>query len=250
MSQVLVVSGTGTDVGKTIVTAAIAANALREGRRVAVIKPGQTGVTADEPGDLAAIAALIESVEGAAGLLTLHELARYPDPLAPAAAARLSGRAALTLDEAVVATSERAEVDDLVIVEGAGGLLVRYSNDPLWTIADLAAALDAPVLLVVGPALGTLHHTAATLESLAARDLACAGLVIGRWPQRPGLAERSNLIDLPPLGAALVGAMPDGATTLTSAEFVAAAAAALNPDLGGTFDAAHFTQTYEPEIPL
>jgi dethiobiotin synthetase len=79
--SVLVVTGTGTGVGKTVVTAAVAALAAARGSRVAVVKPAQTGVDADEPGDLAEVRRL-------AGVTDLHELARYPDPLSPAAAAR------------------------------------------------------------------------------------------------------------------------------------------------------------------
>src|SRR5581483_1416620 len=94
-----------------------------------------------------------------------------------------------------------------VIVEGAGGLLVRYDPDGT-TIADLASMLAAPVLVVTTAGLGTLNHTALTLEALAARGLATAGVVIGSWPAAPGLAERSNLIDL---AGVLTGSMPEGA---------------------------------------
>ena len=82
--SILVITGTGTDVGKTVVTAAIAALARDRGSRVAVVKPGQTGVGVGEPGDLDAVRrlSLIDD---------LHEHVRYPDPLAPAAAARVSG---------------------------------------------------------------------------------------------------------------------------------------------------------------
>ena len=80
----LVVTGTGTGVGKTVVTAAVAALAAARGSRVAVVKPAQTGVGGDEPGDLAEVRRL-------AGVTDLHELARYPDPLSPAAAARHCG---------------------------------------------------------------------------------------------------------------------------------------------------------------
>ena len=85
--SVLVISGTGTGVGKTIVTAAIAALAQDQGRRVAVLKPVQTGLADGQPGDLADVGRL-------AGEITTVELARYPDPLAPETAARRAGRRA------------------------------------------------------------------------------------------------------------------------------------------------------------
>ena len=84
---------------------------------------------------------------------------------------------------------------DLILIEGAGGLLVRY--DPAGsTIADLAAMLGAPVLVVTTPGLGTLNHTALTLEALRTRRRPAAGVVIGAWPAEPGLTERANLTDL------------------------------------------------------
>ena len=224
--MILVITGTGTGVGKTIVTAALAALARDRGARVAVVKPAQTGLAA---GSTASTASTEESdlevVRRLSGVTDLHELARYPDPLSPEAAARTSGLPPLDLE--VAAAYIRKLAADLVLVEGAGGLLVRY--DPSgWTIADLAAALEAPVVVVTTPGLGTLNHTALTLEALAARGLTLAGLVIGSWPADPGLAELSNLTDLPPLGGqALPGRMPAGAGQLDCHGFLAAAQLAM-----------------------
>ena len=229
----LVVTGTGTGVGKTVVTAAVAALAAARGSRVAVVKPAQTGVDADEPGDLAEVRRL-------AGVTDLHELARYPDPLSPAAAARHCGLDPLDLRSAAARVRALADERDLVLVEGAGGLLVRYDEEGA-TVADLAHELAADVLVVVDPALGTLNHTALTLEAMAHRGLALAGVVIGAWPAEPDLACRSNVRDLETLAARpLAGALPAGAGGLDGAEFLLAARAGLAPALGGTFDAADF----------
>lgn len=216
--SVLVVTGTGTGVGKTVVTAALAALAPS----VTVVKPAQTGVTADEPGDLA------EVVRRAGAHVQTVELVRYPDPLSPEAAARRAGRPALTRDEVVAAV--RACRTDVVLVEGAGGLLVRFSPDGL-TLADVAGALAAPVLVVTTAGLGTLNTTALTLEALSRRGLTCAGLVLGCWPAEPDLAARSNVADLRAM-APLVGAVPEGAR--------GAPGDWLDPGLGGTFDADRF----------
>ncbi len=231
--SVLVVTGTGTGVGKTVVTAAVAALAAARGSRVAVVKPAQTGAGADEPGDLTEVRRL-------AGVTELHELARYPDPLSPAAAARHSGLDPIDLRSAALLVRELADERDLVLVEGAGGLLVRYDEEGA-TIADLAHDLGADVLVVVDPSLGTLNHTALTLEAMAHRGLALAGVVIGAWPAEPDLACRSNVRDLETLAARpLAGALPAGAGSLDGAEFLLAARAGLAPALGGTFDAADF----------
>jgi dethiobiotin synthetase len=230
LPPVLVVSGTGTEVGKTVVTAAVATLAASGGRRVAVVKPAQTGEPPGLTGDLAVIRRL-------SGVTQTHELARFPDPLSPEAAARAAGRPPLDLAAASVFIKQLgADADaDLVLVEGAGGLLVRY--DPAGgTIADLAGMLDAPVLVVTTAGLGTLNHTALTLEALSTRRLAAAGVVIGAWPAEPGLAERANLTDLAVIaGRPLAGALPAGAARLSRADFLATARAGLGPGLGGTF---------------
>jgi dethiobiotin synthetase len=236
---VLVVSGTGTGVGKTVVTAAVAALAVARGDRVAVVKPAQTGVAADEPGDLAEVARLT-----GLGDRELVELARYPLALAPSAAARLGGLPSLDLGACVAAVAALAGDRDLVLVEGAGGLLVQYRDDPCWTIADLAAALGAPVLVVADPGLGTLNHTALTLEALTRRQLTCAGVVLGAWPTEPDLVCRANVADLEALGGPLAGALAAGSAGLARADFLASAGAGLGPGLGGTFDAADFRRAH------
>jgi dethiobiotin synthetase len=231
--SVVVVTGTGTGVGKTVVTAALAALAAARGTTVAVVKPAQTGAGPNEPGDL-------DDVRRLAGVTDLHEHARYPDPLSPAAAARHSGLAPLDLVDSAERVRELADDRGLVLVEGAGGLLVRYDEEGS-TIADLARSLGAQVLVVVDPALGTLNHTALTLEAMAQRGLDLAGVVLGSWPDEPDLACRSNVRDLEMLAARpLSGALRAGAGALDGAEFLLAARGGLGPELGGTFDAADF----------
>jgi dethiobiotin synthetase len=222
---VLVVTGTGTGVGKTTVTSAIAALAVAAGRRVAVLKPAQTGIDASQLGD-------IDEVRRLAGpSVTCRELARFPDPLAPARAARLAGLIPVTTVTTASAVRELAAEHDLVLVEGTGGLLVPL-DDSGGTLADVAAALSASVLVVVGAGLGTLNHTALTVEALRTRRLSCVGVVIGAWPTQPDLAARCNLLDLPAVtGVPLLGLVPEGAGRLTPAQFLPAARRGLEPGL-------------------
>lgn len=235
--SILVVTGTDTGVGKTVVTAAVAALALRRGSTVAVVKPAQTGVAAGEPGDL-------DEVIRLTGVTTTFEPARYPDPLSPAAAARVSGLPPVSLTSVATLIHELAESTQLVLVEGAGGLLVRFDEEGS-TLADLAYALRAPVLVVTRAGLGTLNHTALTLEAMAGRGVDLAGVVIGAWPSEPGLAERCNVTDLEMLAARpLSGVMPEGAGALDRAAFARVARAGLAPALGGAFDPAVFRTTF------
>lgn len=232
----MVVTGTDTGVGKTVVAAALTTLAAARGSSVAVVKPAQTGVSFDQPGDLEEIRRLASAGE-------LHEYARYPEPLSPAAAARHSGIPALDLVEVAARIEELARRHRLVVVEGAGGLLVRYDEDGA-TLADLARMLRAPVLLVVRAGLGTLNHTALTLEALANHGIGLAGLVIGSWPAQPDLASRCNVRDLETLAARpLSGALAERAAAMHPAEFLAAARAGLAPSLGGVFNAADFRTT-------
>ncbi|MGC0378723.1 dethiobiotin synthase [Streptomyces sp. SAI-229] len=231
--SVLVITGTGTEVGKTVVTAALAATALAAGRSVAVLKAAQTGVLPAEAGDAEEVARL-------AGAVTTAELARYPDPLAPATAARRAGRAPVHPHEVAERAAKLATEHDLVLVEGAGGLLVRFDAAG-GTLADAAALLAAPVLVVASAGLGTLNVTELTARELRGRGLDLAGVVIGSWPAEPDLASRCNLLDLPDVtGAPLLGAVPAGAGALEPAGFRASAPHWLAPRLEGTWDAETF----------
>lgn len=237
--SILVVTGTGTGVGKTVVTAALAALARARGVSVAVVKPAQTGVEPGAPGDL-------DVVRRLSGVDDLHEYARFPDPLSPAAAARRSGLPPADIGDAAARVWALGRTRELVLVEGAGGLLVRY-GDGGGTLADLAAAVRAPVLVVTAAGLGTLNVTALTLEALAHRGLELAGLVLGAWPRQPDLAARSNVRDLEALAARpLGGALPDGAGDLPGADFLDLARSGLAPAYGGRFDAADFRRAADP----
>ncbi len=237
MSTVLV-TGTGTGVGKTVVTAAVAALAAARGQRCTVLKPAQTGLPDGAPGDLATVTRL--AGPAAAPVLATVELVRFPDPLSPAAAARHRGLAPLDPARCVQAVLDARERSDLVLVEGAGGLLVRYDDDG-FTMAELARTLAIPVLVVVAAGLGTLDATALTLEALAHRGIELVGVVIGSWPAAPGLAERSNIADLEMLAARpLLGALAAGLGTAEPADFLDGARRGLGPSLGGSFDATAF----------
>lgn len=206
---VVVITGTDTGVGKTVATAALACHARVAGLDVAVCKPVQTG-TEDGDDDLAEVGRL-------SGVGTLVSGWRYPEPLAPVAAARRCGLALPTGPDLVDLVTGVDRPERLTLVEGAGGLLVEIGADG-YTLRDLAAQVDAAVLVVVRAGLGTLNHAALTVESLGSQTIPCAGLVIGSWPAEPGPAETSNreaLEEIAPVRATL----PAGAGSLTSTAF-------------------------------
>ena len=217
---VLIVTGTGTGVGKTVVTAALACSARQAGIDVAVCKPVQTGTDCGDD-DLAEVARL-------SGATELTGLATYRQPLAPAAAAEQAGMTLPTREQLLRLIGGLDRPGRLTLVEGAGGLLVELADAGV-TLRDLAVGLGAAALVVVTAELGTLNHTALTLEALAAQGVSCAGLAIGSWPRRPGLAETSNrsaLARLAPVRAVL----PAGAGSMDAATFADTSAAAFDHD--------------------
>jgi dethiobiotin synthetase len=217
---VLVVTGTGTGVGKTVVTAALACHARQAGMDVAVCKPVQTGTDSGDD-DLAEVARL-------SGVTALAGLARYPQPLAPAAAAEQAAMGLPTREQVLQLVRGVDRPGRLTLVEGAGGLLVELAEAGV-TLRDLAVELGAAALVVVTAELGTLNHTALTLEALAAQGISCTGVVIGSWPARPGAVEASNraaLSEMAPVRAAL----PAGAGSMGAADFATLSAEAFDRD--------------------
>lgn len=224
--RVVVVTGTDTGVGKTVVTAALAVRARSRGT-VTVVKPVQTGVgpesaDPDAPGD-------VDEVHRLTGC-AVQEYAALPDPLAPDSAARLRGTRLPPVREHADRVRVLSEFEDTVVVEGAGGLLVRLDTDG-GTLLDLAAELASTlpattaleVVVVCRPGLGTLNHAELTCAALRARSLEPTALAIGAWPERPDVAERLNREDLPRVtGVPLGWVVPAGVGVLERDAFIAA----------------------------
>lgn len=243
--DLMVVTGTGTGVGKTVTTAALVVCALRARRSVAVVKPVQTGVSPDEPGDMAEVARL-------SGHADVHELARFAEPLAPATAARRAGQNGPGTAELAAGVRELAG-RDLVIVEGAGGALVRFNSrgDTLLDLVEeLGAGRTVRVLLVVSSGLGVLNTAALTAEALARRRIGLMGMVVGDWPDEPDLACRCNLTDLSAYaGAPVLGVLPTGAGATEGPDFHALATRSLAPALGGSLDLPAFIAAHTAPPP-
>lgn len=218
--RVVVVTGTSTGVGKTIATSALAAVSAARGEQLVVVKPVQTGVA---DGDCDA-----ETVHRLTGC-AVQEHTTLDEPLAPETAARRAGVAIPRVEEHADRLKVHTEFHDTVVVEGAGGLLVRLDTDG-GTLLDLAVWLHersvvVEVVVVCAAGLGTLNHAELTVGALRARGLEPRGLVIGSWPALPGLVESCNRNDLPRVtGVPLLGAVPEGAGAFSREEFTAAAA--------------------------
>ncbi len=190
----LLVTGTDTGVGKTVVTAALCLALRRRGLDAGIVKPVQSGSRAADPGG---DAMLLKSWAGLSE--DPEEIAPYSfaQPLAPLVAARLEGRS-LDLDEVGARTRALARRHELCLVEGVGGLLVPMG--PGWTVADLAAALALPLLVVARAGLGTVNHTLLTVREARRYGLEVVGVVANESApvapaDDPSLATNAELIE-------------------------------------------------------
>ena len=207
------VTGTGTEVGKTVVAAAIARTLAAEGLRVAVFKPAVTGL--EEPGEtdhelLRRAADSTQSDEEIA-------LYRYAPPASPHLAAALAGE---RIDPERLRTTARAAAAgaDFLVCEGVGGLMVplaervmhaeREQTAPPYLVRDLAAELGYPLVVAASPGLGTINHTLLTLEAARAAGLRVAMVVLTPWPSEPSEIERSNQETIAALGEVPVETLP------------------------------------------
>jgi dethiobiotin synthetase len=189
----LFVTGTDTGVGKTVVTKALVRLLHCQGHRVRVCKPVATGARlvngrwiSDDTIQLAE----------AAGMHSVWEQVTpfaWPEPAAPPVAARRAGPA-VTLAQIVDAVHRRGRADEPLLVEGVGGLLCPLTDAE--TVADLAAALGLPLIVVTRRSLGTLNHTLLTLEAAAQRGLHVAGVVVNETTPPQGLADETNVDEM------------------------------------------------------
>lgn len=171
----LFITGTDTEVGKTVVTCAIAAALRRTGLRVGVCKPIASGCRLDVKELVSEDAeALAHFADSPFPLHTINPV-RYRAPLAPAVAAD-KARRPVDISAIDKALSEIAQPSDVMLVEGVGGWLVPI--DDKHTVGDLARRIGYPVVVVARANLGTLNHTALTCESIKRAGLKLAGIVV------------------------------------------------------------------------
>lgn len=200
------VTGTDTGVGKTIVAATLARLMRQKGINVGVMKPVTSGCR-EELGHLVSDDAVL--LCQAAGLSCNDDIAPYllREPLAPAEAAKLDG-IRIDLERIKAAYGRLAARHDVVIVEGAGGLLAPLTEHLLTT--DLIRTLDLPLLVVARPNLGTVNHTLMTCFCARRMGLTVAGVIVNNFPEIPDLAEQGSPRQIESLsGAPLLGVWPN-----------------------------------------
>ena len=208
MTRGLFITGTDTGVGKTIVAAAIAMILRDAGADVGVMKPVATGCVRRREGLVSEDAELLAKAADVPEPLEEISPIRLAEPLAPTVAA---ARARLTLDLAPMWAAWRRlrRAHEIMLVEGIGGLLCPVT--PTECVADLAKMFGLPLLVVARPVLGTINHTALTVEAARARGLRVAGIVINRYHHdSTDLAETTNPDEIQRVtGVDVLGLVPD-----------------------------------------
>jgi len=180
----LLVTGTDTGVGKTVIAASLVSALRARGVRALGFKPAETGTNAHETTDSELLArASGERVALASPLLQLLE------PLAPAVAAERAG-AVLNPEDVESRIAQLRKAGYTLVIEGVGGVLVPVTWD--YTVLDLAERCDLDAIVVARPGLGTLNHVALTVLMLQSRHIAVRGIVLNGRSATPDLAEATN----------------------------------------------------------
>jgi dethiobiotin synthetase len=179
------VTGTGTEVGKTVVAAAIARKFADEGKRVAVFKPAVTGLNEGGEPDHALLRRAAGSLQSDAEVAPY----RFGPPMSPHLAAELAGEEIEPARLLAGASAAAADAEALVC-EGVGGLLVPLAAG--YLVRDFAADLNLPLVIAASPGLGTINHTLLTVEAARAAGLEVKAVVLTPWPEAPSAIEKSN----------------------------------------------------------
>jgi dethiobiotin synthetase len=194
------VTGTDTEVGKSVLAASLCAALAARGERVAAFKPVMTGLE-EEAGEFGRDHELLASAANSGQ--TPDDVApyRFGPPVSPHLAAELAG---VTIEPAELVAAARAH--ELVVCEGVGGLLVPIT--PGYLVRDLAVDLGLPVVIAARPGLGTINHSLLTVEAARAAGLQVAGVVMTPWPEAPTPMQRSNRASVEQLGRVAVSGLP------------------------------------------
>ena len=191
----LFVTGTDTEVGKTVVAAALTAAVRASGSSVGAFKPVVTGIDEPEPGTLPD-----DELLAACADMAPEDVAplRFGPPVSPHLASELAG---VPIEPAALVEVARrtAQERGTLIAEGVGGLLVPLTAEG-YLVRDLVAELGLPIVVAARPGLGTINHTLLTIEAARAAGLEVRGVVLTPWPDDPSAMEASNRRTIAALG--------------------------------------------------
>jgi dethiobiotin synthetase len=195
------VTGTGTEVGKTVVAAVIARTLVVAGERAAIFKPAESGLDEQSARGEEADHELLR--RAALSGQNDEEIApyRFGPPVSPHLGAEMAG-ARIDAGRLLAGAVAAAEGADVLVSEGVGGWLVPLVGD--YLVRDFARELGLPVVIAAAPGLGTINHTLLTVESVRGAGLDVAAVVLTPWPAEVSRVEESNRETLVRLGGVAV----------------------------------------------
>ena len=199
MTRGIFITGTGTEIGKTVIAGGLAAALKQAGTNVGVMKPISTGDTTD--------AQFLKHAAQVDDELAIINPVFLRNPLAPSVAARIENRD-IDLHSVETAFATLGKRYDFVIVEGVGGIAVPIRDD--FLVVQLIQQLQLPILIVATTGLGTLNHTLLTVAFAEQFNIHIAGIVLnGLRQETAGLAEATNPLEIEKLtGVPVIGVVP------------------------------------------
>lgn len=202
----LFVTGTDTEVGKTVLAAAICATLAERGEKVAAFKPVVTGLEDEPPVGWARDHELLASVANAGQSAAEVSPLSYDPPVSPHYAAELAGHQ-IEPTELLAKARSAGDHADALVCEGVGGLLVPLT--PGYLIRDLALDLGLPVVLAARPGLGTINHSLLTIEAAQTAGVDIRGVVMTPWPAAADDMAESNRRTVELIGGVPVTVLPE-----------------------------------------
>lgn len=180
------ITGTDTEVGKTIISCGFAALLKEKTSDVGVFKPFLSGISREHPqSDTSLLKEMSETVLSHEDITPFA----FKEPLAPYVAGTMEGKT-VELGEVLSHWEKIKERHNWFIVEGAGGISVQLGEN--FLVSNLIKELDLPIVIVARPDLGTLNHTFLTVQYAKSQGIKIAGIVINGISEKPSLAERTN----------------------------------------------------------
>ena len=203
LPRTIFITGTDTGVGKTIVTAAVCSCIKSSGKRVAAMKPIQTGTDTQKTLDIEFVYKVLDEE------FLIDDVCpyRFTKPLSPKLASEVSGKE-IHVNDILSAYKTLEEKFEYVVIEGAGGILAPVKNN--YFIVDLINEMESPVIIVTRPALGTINHTLLTIESAKNKGLSILGIIVNKYPIDPDDSELTNPDEIASIsGLPILGIIPE-----------------------------------------
>jgi dethiobiotin synthetase len=199
------ITGTDTEVGKTFVAAGLAKAMAETGLRVGVMKPVETGCTVKDETLVPKDAVFLKQAIGTEAQLDTINPYRFKDPLAPSIAARIAG-VEIDFKKIKECYKELSKDKDVMLLEGAGGLMIPLAEDK--TSADLVLFLELKLIVVAPSRLGVLNHTLLTVRHARDINIEVTAVILNHPTSSTDESVSFNMTELKRLDVPIIGELP------------------------------------------